>query len=119
MEWDEFQQQSRTGYNIIVIKGTVHDVLAFVTEHPGGTAIITGAKLKDATEMLEKGYMVEAGLGEKYPSAEFCPTVSRAVFWIGPLTSPPSHGVSRGYHQIRYKNAAGSNCSSEGSGSSG
>ncbi|KAJ5444012.1 Acyl-CoA desaturase [Penicillium daleae] len=55
MEWEEFEQQARTGCNLIVIRGAVHDVSAFVTEHPGGPAMITGAIGKDATEMFEGG----------------------------------------------------------------
>lgn len=55
MEWEEFEQQARTGCNLIVIRGAVHDVSALVTEHPGGAAMITGAIGKDATEMFEGG----------------------------------------------------------------
>ncbi|KAJ5364278.1 Acyl-CoA desaturase [Penicillium cataractarum] len=55
MEWEEFEQQARTGCNLIVIRGAVHDVSAFVTEHPGGASMITGAIGKDATEMFEGG----------------------------------------------------------------
>ena len=61
MEWEEFQQQARTGCNLIVIKGVVHDVSAFVTEHPGGTAMITGAIGKDATKMFEGGVYGHSG----------------------------------------------------------
>ncbi|KAJ5893909.1 hypothetical protein N7495_005600 [Penicillium taxi] len=61
MEWDEFQQQARTGCNIIVIRGAVHDISGFVTEHPGGTAMIIGAMGKDATEMFEGEYTVIRG----------------------------------------------------------
>lgn len=55
MTWEEFKQRARTGCNLIVINGVVHDVSAFMTEHPGGTAMITGAIGKDATEMFEGG----------------------------------------------------------------
>ncbi|KAJ5897774.1 Acyl-CoA desaturase [Penicillium tannophilum] len=61
MEWEEFQQQARTGCNFIVIKGVVHDVSAFVTEHPGGTALITAAIGKDATDMFEGGVYPHSG----------------------------------------------------------
>ncbi|KAJ6100075.1 hypothetical protein N7467_001610 [Penicillium canescens] len=61
MEWEEFQQQARTGCNIIVIRGVVHDVSSFVTEHPGGTAMITGAIGKDATKMFEGGVYGHSG----------------------------------------------------------
>ncbi|KAJ6036817.1 cytochrome P450 [Penicillium herquei] len=53
MTWEEYKQQTRTGCNLIVIKGVVHEVSAFVTEHPGGSSMITGAIGKDATEMFE------------------------------------------------------------------
>lgn len=61
MEWEEFQQQARTGCNLIVIRGVVHDVSAFVTEHPGGPAMITGAIGKDATRMFEGGVYGHSG----------------------------------------------------------
>jgi stearoyl-CoA desaturase (delta-9 desaturase) len=61
MEWEEFQQQARTGRNLVVIKGAVHDVSAFVTEHPGGAALITGAIGKDVTEMFEGGVYAHSG----------------------------------------------------------
>ncbi|KAJ5157406.1 Acyl-CoA desaturase [Penicillium canariense] len=55
MKWEEYKQQARTGCNLIVIGAAVHDVSAFVTEHPGGPAMITGAIGKDATEMFGGG----------------------------------------------------------------
>ncbi|KAJ5697770.1 Acyl-CoA desaturase [Penicillium malachiteum] len=61
MTWEEYQQQTRTGCNLIVIKGVVHEVSAFVTEHPGGSAMITGAIGKDATEMFEGGVYGHSG----------------------------------------------------------
>ncbi|KAJ5939278.1 Acyl-CoA desaturase [Penicillium verhagenii] len=61
MEWEEFKQQARTGCNFVVIRGVVHDVSAFVSEHPGGTALITGAIGKDATEMFEGGVYAHSG----------------------------------------------------------
>ncbi|KAJ5279303.1 Acyl-CoA desaturase [Penicillium angulare] len=53
--WEEYQQQARTGCNLIVIKGVAHEVSAFVTEHPGGATLITGAVGRDATDMFEGG----------------------------------------------------------------
>ncbi|KAF7716296.1 Uncharacterized protein PECH_005054 [Penicillium ucsense] len=53
MSWREYQQQARTGRNLVVIRGVVHDVSEFVTEHPGGVAMITGAIGKDATDSFE------------------------------------------------------------------
>ncbi|KAJ5654132.1 Acyl-CoA desaturase [Penicillium lividum] len=61
MEWDEFQQQARTGRNLIVINKVVYDVSAFVLEHPGGTALITGAIGKDATDMFQGGVYAHSG----------------------------------------------------------
>ncbi|KAJ5713433.1 Acyl-CoA desaturase [Penicillium malachiteum] len=61
MTWEEYQQQTRTGCNLIVIKGIVHEVSAFVTEHPGGSAMITGVIGKDATEMFEGGVYSHSG----------------------------------------------------------
>lgn len=54
-KWGEYEEQTRTGRNLIVIKGAVHDVSAFVAEHPGGPAMISGAIGKDATDMFEGG----------------------------------------------------------------
>lgn len=53
MQWEEFQQQARTGCNLIVINGFVYDVSEFVTIHPGGASMLTGAIGKDATKMFE------------------------------------------------------------------
>ncbi|KAJ5673851.1 hypothetical protein N7462_009290 [Penicillium macrosclerotiorum] len=54
-KWEEYAEQTRTGRNLIVIRGAVHDVSAFASEHPGGPAMIAGAVGKDATEMFEGG----------------------------------------------------------------
>lgn len=53
--WEEYEEQTRTGRNLIVIRDAVHDISAFVAEHPGGPALIAGAIGKDATELFEGG----------------------------------------------------------------
>ncbi|KAJ5214882.1 Acyl-CoA desaturase [Penicillium chermesinum] len=52
-KWEDYEQEARTGRNLIVIRGAVHDVSAFVNEHPGGPAMIAGAIGKDATKLFE------------------------------------------------------------------
>ncbi|CAI7649060.1 unnamed protein product [Penicillium pancosmium] len=54
-KWEEYEEQTRTGRNLIVIRRAVHDVSTFVAEHPGGPAIIAAAIGKDGTEMFEGG----------------------------------------------------------------
>lgn len=55
MDWAEYQQQARTGCNLVAINEVVYDVCNFVTQHPGGAALLTGAIGKDATRMFEGG----------------------------------------------------------------
>ena len=61
MTWEEYREQARTGCNLMVIRGAVHDVSEFVNQHPGGAAIITGAIGKDATKMFEGGVYNHSG----------------------------------------------------------
>lgn len=55
MEWEEYRQHARTGRNLVVIMGVVYNVSKFATEHPGGSALITGAIGEDATEIFGGG----------------------------------------------------------------
>jgi stearoyl-CoA desaturase (delta-9 desaturase) len=54
MEWDEFVEASKKRA-LIAIGGVVHDVTAFVKEHPGGKAFIASGIGKDATAMFNGG----------------------------------------------------------------
>lgn len=55
MEWDDFQDQAKNGRSLVAIAGVVHDVSAFIKEHPGGRAMITSGIGKDATQMFNGG----------------------------------------------------------------
>lgn len=52
-KWRKYEEETRTGRNLIVIRGAVHDVSDFVNEHPGGPSMITWAIGKDATKTFE------------------------------------------------------------------
>ncbi|KAH7123574.1 hypothetical protein B0J11DRAFT_315391 [Dendryphion nanum] len=57
IEWDDFK--SRCAQNnaeaLVAIAGVIHDISAFVQEHPGGKALIKSAIGKDATAMFNGG----------------------------------------------------------------
>lgn len=56
IEWDDFQEQSKKdGKALIAVAGVVHDVSAFISEHPGGKAMINSGVGKDATAMFNGG----------------------------------------------------------------
>ncbi|KAL2831976.1 hypothetical protein BJY01DRAFT_239919 [Aspergillus pseudoustus] len=55
MSWEEYQRQARTGCNLLVINGLVHDVSHFITEHPGGPKILASMIGDDATQLFEGG----------------------------------------------------------------
>ncbi|KAF1982771.1 stearoyl-CoA desaturase [Aulographum hederae CBS 113979] len=49
LEWDEYKEQCANGRGLILVAGVVHDVTAFIEEHPGGKAMIKSGIGKDAT----------------------------------------------------------------------
>ncbi|KAH8646263.1 stearoyl-CoA desaturase [Xylariales sp. PMI_506] len=55
--WDDFvaEAKSEGGRALVVVAGVVHDVSAFVKEHPGGRALIASAIGKDATAIFNGG----------------------------------------------------------------
>lgn len=56
MSWDDFTAQaSANGMALVAIAGVIHDVSAFVAEHPGGKALIKSAIGKDATALFNGG----------------------------------------------------------------
>jgi len=55
LEWDDYVQQCEQGRDLVAIAGVVHDVTAFVNEHPGGKAMIKSGIGKDATAMFNGG----------------------------------------------------------------
>jgi stearoyl-CoA desaturase (delta-9 desaturase) len=55
ISWEAYQQQARTGCNLVVINGIVHDVSNFITDHPGGEALLTAVIGDDATQLFEGG----------------------------------------------------------------
>jgi stearoyl-CoA desaturase (delta-9 desaturase) len=54
VEWDDFLDQAKSRA-LIVVAGVVHDVSAFVQEHPGGRALISAWIGKDATGVFNGG----------------------------------------------------------------
>lgn len=58
IDWDDFQTRcSPEGGNaaLVSIAGVIHDVSAFVAEHPGGKSLIKSAIGKDATALFNGG----------------------------------------------------------------
>ena len=55
LSWDEFQEACKTR-QLMVVGGFIHDVSAFVDEHPGGKALIRTRLGKDATNAFYGGY---------------------------------------------------------------
>ncbi|KAI9671074.1 MAG: stearoyl-CoA 9-desaturase [Alyxoria varia] len=55
MEWDDYVDQAKNGRAIVAVAGVVHDVTDFVSEHPGGRAMINSGVGKDATAMFNGG----------------------------------------------------------------
>ena len=55
MEWDEYVEQCQNGRGLIAVAGVVHDVTAFIKDHPGGKAMISSGIGKDATAMFNGG----------------------------------------------------------------
>ncbi|KAL6707366.1 stearoyl-CoA 9-desaturase [Coniothyrium glycines] len=56
ISWDDFvAQSSDDGVRLVAIAGVIHDVSAFISEHPGGKALINSAIGKDATAMFNGG----------------------------------------------------------------
>jgi stearoyl-CoA desaturase (delta-9 desaturase) len=54
--WDDFQARStENGKALVAIGGVIHDVSAFVAEHPGGKTLIKSAVGKDATALFNGG----------------------------------------------------------------
>ncbi|KAM0716172.1 hypothetical protein Q7P37_008686 [Cladosporium fusiforme] len=55
MEWDDFIDQAKSGRELTVIAGIVHDLSGFTKDHPGGRAMIKSGFGKDATGMFNGG----------------------------------------------------------------
>lgn len=55
MEWDDYVEQARNGRGLVAVAGVVHDVTDFISEHPGGKAMISSGIGKDATAMFNGG----------------------------------------------------------------
>lgn len=55
MSWDQYICETLNGRSLVAIAGFVHDISDFVTEHPGGRALIQSAVGKDATAMFTGG----------------------------------------------------------------
>ena len=55
LEWDEYVDQCKNGRGLIAVAGVVHDVTEFISQHPGGKAMIKSGIGKDATSMFNGG----------------------------------------------------------------
>ncbi len=55
VNWDDFVAQAQAGKALIAVAGVIHDVSAFIKDHPGGKALITSAIGKDATAICNGG----------------------------------------------------------------
>ena len=55
MDWDDFVDQAKNGRGLIAVAGVVHDVTEFISQHPGGKAMINSGIGKDATAMFNGG----------------------------------------------------------------
>ncbi|KAE9378392.1 hypothetical protein N431DRAFT_329878 [Stipitochalara longipes BDJ] len=60
VEWEEFVRRAGEGEYLVAIGGVIHDVTAFVKDHPGGKSLIVGAVGKDATSMFNGGVYVHS-----------------------------------------------------------
>ncbi|KAK0475911.1 delta 9-fatty acid desaturase protein [Armillaria novae-zelandiae] len=48
MSWETFQEQAKTR-PLILVAGFIHDAAAFLSDHPGGSSILTASSGKDMT----------------------------------------------------------------------
>lgn len=59
LDWDAFKAEcdpvAGNGRSLVSIAGVIHDVSAFVDEHPGGRTLIRSAIGKDATALFNGG----------------------------------------------------------------
>lgn len=58
MSWSEYTAEAQnpdSGRALVAIAGVVHDVSAFIADHPGGKALIGSAVGKDATAIFNGG----------------------------------------------------------------
>jgi len=55
IEWDDYVDQCQNGRCLVAVAGVVHDITAFISEHPGGKAMIRSGLGKDATAMFNGG----------------------------------------------------------------
>jgi stearoyl-CoA desaturase (delta-9 desaturase) len=55
MDFEDFKSEAEKGRALVLVAGVVHDVSDFISEHPGGKAIIKAGIGKDATAMFNGG----------------------------------------------------------------
>ncbi|KAH8667325.1 hypothetical protein BGZ60DRAFT_431572 [Tricladium varicosporioides] len=55
IEWDDFVERCKDGHALVAVAGVIHDVSAFIRDHPGGKALISSAIGKDATAIFNGG----------------------------------------------------------------
>jgi stearoyl-CoA desaturase (Delta-9 desaturase) len=55
IDWDDYQTEATNSRALIAVAGVVHDVSAFIKDHPGGNALITSGIGKDVTAIFNGG----------------------------------------------------------------
>jgi stearoyl-CoA desaturase (delta-9 desaturase) len=55
ISWDSYVSRAKDGESLIAVAGVIHDVSAFIKEHPGGKMLISSAIGKDATSIFNGG----------------------------------------------------------------
>jgi stearoyl-CoA desaturase (delta-9 desaturase) len=55
IHWDDFIIRTANGEGLVAVAGVIHDVTAFIKDHPGGKALLCSAIGKDATAMFNGG----------------------------------------------------------------
>jgi len=65
--WDEYQHKVKEeGRKLISVAGVIHDVEAFIEEHPGGKAMINAGVGKDATAMFNGGVYLHSNAAHNF-----------------------------------------------------
>jgi len=95
MEFEEFEEQSKTR-PLILVAGVVHDVGAFIKEHPGGVALISSGIGKDMTAAFNGGNIPILFLIE-----ETAINMNRCLRPFKRRTQSPQHNASR-HHPRRH-----------------
>ena len=55
IDWEDYQTEAKNGRALVAVAGVIHDVTAFIKDHPGGKALISSGIGKDATAIFNGG----------------------------------------------------------------